>query len=794
MSDSPSTRSVNRFWIAPVVGFFIGALSLFLASLIDLITTDLSFAELAPYSTEYLIAGVVFSACSLPVIRAALTKQTGTVATARRSLIAGTAAVALFFAAATLIAPKIPVRWVFYFYSLSVLFDWLGWRFLIRQEILSPSASSCSARLAGYLDDMPHAPFVAAGLFLLALTPFYLLANLQLPAERLANWAFGFLVLGVGVALADLFLPAPVKELGLRLPEAAVAVLIVALFGLGYLAESANTVPEASYLVDVQPSYLNSHVTDKDVIISSSPKLRLGNIPNIPSHLDLLPDQRGLALWDDLLHALQGKHIAYWVVVQDDTRDSQGILASFLKSNGCLGGIPGTILPVRPYELRTPLASPKVLPPTIANRVSDAFDPAQVDLGAIQMIGFNFEPKVCSHDAVAVALRWRLGQHTDAPLKVSLLLMDGQGRQIQSQDFDIANLQKQTTDQLADGTELSGYYLVPVPFGTPPGQYTLAAGVYPAGGSQRLHVNSAAGVAGAFADFVTLGQVQVYRAEDHQADPYNTLQDSNLVQAKVELRDGLRLAAYGVNTQSVLPGENVSVTARWRALLDSLPSYTVRVRLKQGENVVAETSGVPADGTYPTNQWRADEVVVDRWDLRVPPDAAGGKAQMEIGVDGGRSLYLADVNIATITHTFQIPSMRYPVDAAFSGVGDLIGYDLQQTKVSSNGPIALTLYWRATALSIDKNYTVFAQLLAADGHLVAQSDSAPAEGQRPTRGWVNGEIVTDRHLLNFSDKAYQGDTTLIVGIYDPATLVRVPPKGSSTNFVKLPTTIQVTAP
>jgi hypothetical protein len=88
---------------------------------------------------------------------------------------------------------------------------------------------------------------------------------------------------------------------------------------------------------------------------------------------------------------------------------------------------------------------------------------------------------------------------------------------------------------------------------------------------------------------------------------------------------------------------------------------------------------------------------------------------------------------------------------------------------------------------------VFAQLLATDGHLIAQSDSMPAEGQRPTRGWVNGEIVADRHELNLTDKAYQGNATLIVGIYDSASFARVPVKGSPDNFVMLPTAVQVIA-
>ena len=792
--SNSSTHPALRLWAALIRGFAIGLAALFLSSLIDLVTTDQSLAELVPYLGEYLIAGIALAACSLQPLRQALTQQTGNVALAKRSLFAVTIAVTLFFAITMLVDPQFPVRWLFYFYVFSVLFDWLVLRFLVRTEFSPPELGSRSAWLAAYLDEMPHAPFVAAGLFLLALTPFYLFANLQSAAERLGNWAFGFLVLGVSVALIDLFVPKRIKEFNRYVPTAGITLLLIAIFTMGYLSESAHTKAEVAFLVDTQPSYLAPHVTDKDIVVSDSPSLRLNNIPNMATHLDLLPDQRGLALWSDLTRALQGKRTAYWVDVSDDSHDTQGILASYLKTNGCLEEISSTILPVRAYSLRLPLTSPRVLPPTIAAQVPDAFNAAQVDFGAIQMTGFSFEPKVCSHDAVSVALRWRLVRQTEMPLKVSLFLNDAKGRRVQSQDFVIQNLQKQTTDQLSDARQVYGYHLLVVPFGTPPGQYTLSVGVYPASTSQRLHVNTASGVPASTADSVTLGQIQVYRSEDYNADPYKSVQDSNMVQAKVELADGLRLVAYGLNAQSVLPGESLSLTARWRALLGSLPSYQVRVQLAQNDRVIAEATGTPVDGTYPTNLWSENEIVVDHWDLHVPPDTTGGKAQLKIGAGGGKMLDIADVNITAITHTFQVPSMRYPANATFVGIGDLIGYDLDSTRTTANEPFAVTLYWRAGKAEIAKNYTVFAQLLAADGHLIAQSDSAPAGGRRPTRGWVSGEIIADRHELTFTDQSYQGEASLIVGVYDPATFVRLPIQANSLNYFKLPLLVQVTSP
>jgi hypothetical protein len=74
---------------------------------------------------------------------------------------------------------------------------------------------------------------------------------------------------------------------------------------------------------------------------------------------------------------------------------------------------------------------------------------------------------------------------------------------------------------------------------------------------------------------------------------------------------------------------------------------------------------------------------------------------------------------------------------------------------------------------LETSYTVFTQLLAADGRLIAQHDGPPAENERPTPTWVGGEIIRDVHTLVFSDAGYSGPATLIVGLYDSATVTRV---------------------
>lgn len=99
------------------------------------------------------------------------------------------------------------------------------------------------------------------------------------------------------------------------------------------------------------------------------------------------------------------------------------------------------------------------------------------------------------------------------------------------------------------------------------------------------------------------------------------------------------------------------------------------------------------------------------------------------------------------------------------GNATLAGY-----RVEGNHPLHVTLVWRA-AQRIEKDYTVFVHLADANQRVVAQQDRAPAFGLYPTTAWQSGESIIDAYDLTVDAP---GKYTLIVGMYDPATLARVP--------------------
>jgi hypothetical protein len=106
------------------------------------------------------------------------------------------------------------------------------------------------------------------------------------------------------------------------------------------------------------------------------------------------------------------------------------------------------------------------------------------------------------------------------------------------------------------------------------------------------------------------------------------------------------------------------------------------------------------------------------------------------------------------------------------------GYQLAESTVQAGHPLSLKIYWQTDA-PLDKDYTIFTQLLADNGTLVAGWDSQPLGGYFPTRQWPANEIITDLVQLPLPDNLPPGEYTLITGMYFLDTLERLlTPAGS----------------
>jgi 4-amino-4-deoxy-L-arabinose transferase-like glycosyltransferase len=80
--------------------------------------------------------------------------------------------------------------------------------------------------------------------------------------------------------------------------------------------------------------------------------------------------------------------------------------------------------------------------------------------------------------------------------------------------------------------------------------------------------------------------------------------------------------------------------------------------------------------------------------------------------------------------------------------------------------LRVELDWRPSGPTAQP-YTVFAHLVDARGAVVAQRDSEPVGGYRPTTAWLAGESVIDHLGVPLPRELASGDYTLLIGLYSP---------------------------
>lgn len=130
--------------------------------------------------------------------------------------------------------------------------------------------------------------------------------------------------------------------------------------------------------------------------------------------------------------------------------------------------------------------------------------------------------------------------------------------------------------------------------------------------------------------------------------------------------------------------------------------------------------------------------------------------------------------------TVQAPanSPAVEVNATLGESIELVGYDLPPGPWHAGGIVTVTLFWQApTPIRLD--YSIFVHLLDGTGQLVAQNDSAPVGGSRPTTTWAEDEMIIDRRGLPLPNDLQPGEYDIRLGMYLPASGERLPVRDAS---------------
>lgn len=144
-----------------------------------------------------------------------------------------------------------------------------------------------------------------------------------------------------------------------------------------------------------------------------------------------------------------------------------------------------------------------------------------------------------------------------------------------------------------------------------------------------------------------------------------------------------------------------------------------------------------------------------------------GCQQSESGVC--ETLTLADVAFVPESDL----SSRNALNVNLGDLVHLTGYDLDTSALRPGGTLTVTLTWRAVD-SLDEDLVVFAHLFDAEGELVVQRDSEPAEGRYPTSAWQKGTVFGHSFVLPLPDDLEPGTYRLLTGMYRWPSLERLP--------------------
>lgn len=133
--------------------------------------------------------------------------------------------------------------------------------------------------------------------------------------------------------------------------------------------------------------------------------------------------------------------------------------------------------------------------------------------------------------------------------------------------------------------------------------------------------------------------------------------------------------------------------------------------------------------------------------------------------------YSDDLNLY-LPPQFGDPRPQYEHPALLASHIALLGYDLAQTELAGEPELMVALYWRAIQRP-SQSYTVFVQLLDAEGRRATGWDNPPCRGTCTTDTWQAGEWVRDEYRLSLGELP-PGVYTLHVGLYEPENGARLP--------------------
>ncbi len=121
----------------------------------------------------------------------------------------------------------------------------------------------------------------------------------------------------------------------------------------------------------------------------------------------------------------------------------------------------------------------------------------------------------------------------------------------------------------------------------------------------------------------------------------------------INLADQVILVKAQLGSQALRPGEKLTVNLRWQGLKVWPADYTAFVHLVGPDGkLYGQVDAYPVQGTLPTTQWQAGQIVDDPYTLTLAPNAPPGEYQVQVG------WYL----LATLRRLSVLDAAGHPID------------------------------------------------------------------------------------------------------------------------------------
>jgi 6-pyruvoyl-tetrahydropterin synthase related domain len=389
-------------------------------------------------------------------------------------------------------------------------------------------------------------------------------------------------------------------------------------------------------------------------------------------------------------------------------------------------------------------------------------EPAQAIFGdALALLQSSRADYHSDSNSVELNLFWRASAPPGGDYSINVQIIDGVGELITQTDREHPDGAYPTSQWLA-GTTVRDSYILRLPGGTPPGQYSLRVALYRHGdAAARLAVQ------GQRDPYVTAGVVTTSRpdAPVAAADLAASISVSQTIAPGV-LLNGAALPLDRIRVGEYFPLTLVwSLPARIAAGADGHVCFAARARASA---TVTELGCQALIRGFALSQWRAGDIWKVPYRVKLPPQLLSGEYDWLVHSSGAdQPIMLGQINIDAPARVTTAPMPAHAQSATFADAGALIGYDVP-AEITRGEVLSVTLYWRATAVT-DAKYTVYVHLLNAQGERRAGHDGAPDDGMQPTSTWLPGVFITDMHRIDVPPDLPAGAYRLVVGMYDTYT-------------------------